>query len=1388
MIRPSFAAACSAAVLLLVAGQEPLRAQRADSIVVFSEIHYNPAGGATEWIELRNLNAIDVDLSGWSVRGGIRYRFPSGTILKGEGFAVVARDPAAIPGAFGPFEGALNNAGDTLALHDNSGRFMDGLTYLDRGRWPAEPDGAGPSLAKRTMYSPSADPESWSPSSQAGGTPGAENFPDGPPPRPDPFQPAGDVVINEICYHVPARYETETTPFEDRRLQWIELYNRTAAPVDIGGWTIQDGIDYVIPGGTTLPPGGYFVVTNDPAGFAAAYPGVPASGPWSGNLSRSGERIALHNAADVVVDEVRYHDGGYWPEEADGGGSTLELRHPDADNSLPSSWAASRTTSGWATYTYTGTAAPSRVGPDNRWREFVMGLLSDGEILMDDIMVTETPNGTPVPMIVNGDFEDGSTGWRFRGTHRHSEVIPDPDNPSNHVLRLVATGPPGHLHNLIETTLADNRAVTNGREYEIRFRARWISGSGRLNTRLYFNRLARTTLLPRQEWPGTPGAANSQAVAFLGPGFREFTHSPAVPPANQPATVSVRADDPDGVDQVTLYYSVNGGGFAPVAMTRGDGDRFTATVPGQAAGAVVQFYVQARDTTGAISFCPPAGPASRALYQVEDGRASTNALHTFRIVMTPDDRTWMHRDINAMSDDRIGCTVIYREQEIFYDAGVRIKGSQRARTQQPRIGYNVEFNPGQLFRGAHRTVAIDRSQGVESGQIEVLFNVMMTSAGGVSGRYSDLIKVVAPNNSYSGSAELQMARYNDVFLSSQFENGDDGTVFEYELIYYPTTADQQGNKRPQPDEVVGTAIRNLGDTKENYRWNLLIKGNRERDDYSRIMAYAKHFSLSSTAFNEGLEDVMNVDQWLRGMAFAVLSGAGDNYGAGDQHNGQFYVGTDGRVTFLPHDMDFSFSTSRSITANPDVAKIVGTAGSPPIQNARLRLYLGHLHDIITTTYNAEYMSYWTSHFGALLPGQNFNAHRSYIISRSNNVLSQINSRIPPVDFGITTASPLAVASGPAVIEGDGWVNVRSIRIAGSPVDLDVTWTDRDSWSVAVPVNPGAQQVQLEALDFRGNVIGSASIAVNSAGTIPLASAESVVISELHYHPADPSSAEAAAGFGDADDFEFVELQNISGGPVDLSLAAFTEGIDFRIPAGTVLQPGQYLLLVRNREAFSMRYPDVPADRIAGEYSGNLANSGETIALTTVYGADIRRFAWQDAAPWPAAADGDGPSLVLVNPSANPDHSLPASWQAGAGGRAHPNEPKGGGGGESPYAAWKAEHGIASDADDSDGDGVPAVLEFFHGRNPASADAGGDFTAARLPDGTLRFLIRRSLSAAGVAPTIEASTDLTEWTPVAVTPVSQTPDGSGAEILTFDAPAIPAAPPRQYFRASVVLPP
>src|SRR6185503_12000615 len=217
-------------------------------------------------------------------------------------------------------------------------------------------------------------------------------------------------------------------------------------------------------------------------------------------------------------------------------------------------WAASNESgrSSWRTYSYRGVAASSPVGPDGQWHEFVMGFLNAGEALLDDIMVIETPNTTPTNLIQNSTFDTGTNKWRIIGNH-HGEVIDDPDQPGNKVLRLVANGSTEHMNNHGETTFNGNRDVVNGREYLISFRAKWISGSPQFHTRLYFNRLPRVTLLDVPALHGTPGARNSAFATNIGPTYAGFRHDPAVPAPFAPVTVSVGASDPDNVTTMTLW-------------------------------------------------------------------------------------------------------------------------------------------------------------------------------------------------------------------------------------------------------------------------------------------------------------------------------------------------------------------------------------------------------------------------------------------------------------------------------------------------------------------------------------------------------------------------------------------------------------------------------------------------------------------------------------------------------------------------------------------------------------------------------------------------------------------------------------------------------------------
>src|ERR1035441_3888788 len=77
---------------LVVLGVFCIASARADSTVVFNEIMYHPPTNEAEmeWVELHNQMSVDMDISHWSLAGGIAYTFVEGTIVPGPGSLVVA--------------------------------------------------------------------------------------------------------------------------------------------------------------------------------------------------------------------------------------------------------------------------------------------------------------------------------------------------------------------------------------------------------------------------------------------------------------------------------------------------------------------------------------------------------------------------------------------------------------------------------------------------------------------------------------------------------------------------------------------------------------------------------------------------------------------------------------------------------------------------------------------------------------------------------------------------------------------------------------------------------------------------------------------------------------------------------------------------------------------------------------------------------------------------------------------------------------------------------------------------------------------------------------------------------------------------------------------------
>src|SRR6266511_30981 len=84
---------CLFARMILLLGS-PARAASTD--VVLNEILYNAdsSNGGGEFVELHNRGAAPVELSGWTLGGGVSFTFPQGVSLPAKGYLVICRNEA----------------------------------------------------------------------------------------------------------------------------------------------------------------------------------------------------------------------------------------------------------------------------------------------------------------------------------------------------------------------------------------------------------------------------------------------------------------------------------------------------------------------------------------------------------------------------------------------------------------------------------------------------------------------------------------------------------------------------------------------------------------------------------------------------------------------------------------------------------------------------------------------------------------------------------------------------------------------------------------------------------------------------------------------------------------------------------------------------------------------------------------------------------------------------------------------------------------------------------------------------------------------------------------------------------------------------------------------
>lgn len=260
---------------------EPLGPTSRKTSLAITEIMYKPAPRtdalSLEFVEIYNSNPFFENLSGYRLSGDVDFNFPSNTILQGNSFLVIAKDPTAMRDVYGltnvmgPYTNTLKVPG-TVRLRDEQDRIMQEVNYSADPPWPAGAQGTGHSLALARPSYGQDNPQAWGLSGQLGGSPGG---PDG-----AYITPLSSVLINEFLANT--RNDTNLADY-------IELYNHSSQPVEITGCMLSDDPltnKFVIPS-NTIPAQGFVVFYRNELGFG---------------LENAGETICFKTPANRPVD------------------------------------------------------------------------------------------------------------------------------------------------------------------------------------------------------------------------------------------------------------------------------------------------------------------------------------------------------------------------------------------------------------------------------------------------------------------------------------------------------------------------------------------------------------------------------------------------------------------------------------------------------------------------------------------------------------------------------------------------------------------------------------------------------------------------------------------------------------------------------------------------------------------------------------------------------------------------------------------------------------------------------------------------------------------------------------------------------------------------------
>ncbi|MDP7290956.1 MAG: lamin tail domain-containing protein [Verrucomicrobiota bacterium] len=1003
-----------------------------------NEVHFT-SEGAIDWVELYNGGEGAVNLDGLSVatRRDFSDRTPLLGQAPGRGRKVVAVDFEAA----GQMPIYLLN-GDTVLQAELLGR------PNGEGSLQAYPDGSSEWFAviKHTKGS--------------GNNPARHE----------------NVVINEVMFNPPG---------DHRSGEYIELFNRDTEAIDLSGWRFVDGVNFAFSSGTSIAAGGYLVIAADADYVRQVYKLNNVLGNYGGELSNPGELLRLEDAFGNLADEVDYRNHGDWPDWTRGGGSSMELVNPWADNRLSSAWRDSNETtkSSFRDYTTTGRYRQLKtMGGAADYREFHMHLVGDSEIVLSKIEAVSSRSKKNVltnakKMSTNNR---SANGWLAQGNHWATYM-------SGQELHLISDGHGDNRPNRMEIDMSAD--VRSNDDLTIKFKARWVRGNPRLIAWTWDKSVAGSFLIEIPENLGTPGKRNSTFVANTPPQVDQLLHSPAVPTSSQSVRVTARITSADSLSTVSVRHradSSNNTGSWKTKTMYDDGSRggdevagdsiFTGTLSEyRTNGRRVQFYVEARTETGASHRQPKWGADRPALYVVDNRKPKTD-LRSVRLVVSDYDMgavsnggsSKYNYNFPRLSNHYFNATFISNEKDIRYNCEMRNSGSPWTRGNHLNRG-KWKMPNDRRFRGKYKLSWDDDANGRVSRNR--LTRYMLYLMGHVVNE-NEMIWFTVNSSSPQMREEVEPVA-ND-FLNRNFIDGVKGNLYRIDDEWWFTDGwDRQSRNADWSYKS--------SDNPGRYRSEWMKRTNEWEDDYSALINLFK--TVRTSYKQEQIERLVDPHQTMIMSMVRGYIDDWDSFSLRRGKNGYFYQRhDDGKFQFLHWDSDLAYgnASSKLYQGMPGFSSYI-------VKPYNKRLFYSYLAEFTENyTYNSPRMNAWLAAEERVSSSYSSRAseYKSFFSARRNTVKSELGTNYSRKKFEITTnqGGTMNFASDRINLKGNSPYGVIKLRVEGHP-EAQPVWTGLTTWAVnGIQLQEGEQTLKVLGTDQWGNIRSQDEIKINKSGS------------------------------------------------------------------------------------------------------------------------------------------------------------------------------------------------------------------------------------------------------------------------------------------------------------------